>query len=143
MADPDLSKWRFKPKHPLPSPRPIVPPSSPVPNPHGINPGYQNIDISDELFDSDGDETTWPTTSKKTRGCDKKFLALLTKAYNGRPDLVSQWSKSFLSYLSPYHYCCLSWISKWFADILQTQAVNPSFSKANHPKATLYSKPPT
>jgi hypothetical protein len=94
MADPDPSKWRFKPKRPLPPPRPIIPPSPPVPNPHGINPGYQNIDISDELFDSDGDESTWPTTSKKSRICDKKFLALLTKAYNGRPDLVSQWSKS-------------------------------------------------
>jgi hypothetical protein len=67
----------------------------PKPNPRGNNPGVQNFDLSDDQFTSDGigTEEVWKEKDINSRVNDKKFLELLTEAYNKRADLVKQWSE--------------------------------------------------
>jgi hypothetical protein len=145
MADPDPSKWRKKRDPNLPPPpNPNARTSTPKPNPLGNNPGFQNFDLSDDQFTSDGEDQYWPTN--KTRIADKEFLRMLTKAYNERPDLVRQWSACFPSLPSPFPSTLLPPLLK-IGNITDArsckQAANQSTSKANHLKATLCSSNPT
>jgi hypothetical protein len=122
----------------------------PKPNPRGNNPGVQNFDLSDDQFTSDGigTEEVWKEKDINSRVNDKKFLDLLIEAYNKRADLVKQWSMFFLpsslslsshsSSSSPSLIRLETLLSKY-----KQQAVNQSTSKANHPKAMLYSRNPT
>jgi hypothetical protein len=144
MADPDPSKWRKKRDPNLPAPpNPNARTSTPKPNLLGNNPGVQNFDLSDDQFTSEGDDKTWPTT--KTRIRDDEFLEMLTKAYNARPELVKQWSKSPFLFLPP----SLSFLPRYSPMLWTilihdgTQAANPSTSKANPPRATPCSNNPT
>jgi hypothetical protein len=102
MADPDPNKWRIKRDPNLPPPpNPNARTSTPKPNLLGNNPGFQNFDLSDDQFTSDGEDQYWPT--RKTRIADKDFLEMLTEAYNKRPELVAKWSTYLPSLIHTQH----------------------------------------
>jgi hypothetical protein len=146
MADPDPNKWRIKRDPNLPPPpNPNARTSTPKPNLLGNNPGFQNFDLSDEQFTSDGvgDDETWPS---KGRIADKEFLRLLTEAYNRRPDLVGKWGaySPLSSLFFPSTLLSSSPILRNITDTISCkQAANQSTSKVNPQRVTLCSSNPT